>query len=65
MSDYGYMLMWDEATETRGSDEIVSCILKFVEMLHKKCNHLVIYSDNCPGQNKNWNIYALWLYLVH
>jgi hypothetical protein len=47
-----------------GSDEIGSCILKCIVMLPKKCNHLVICSDNYPGQNKNWNICTPWLYLV-
>jgi hypothetical protein len=65
VSDQGYMFMWDKTTANRGSDEIGSCILKFIKMLPQNWIHLVIYSDNCPEQNKNWNICALWLYLVH
>jgi hypothetical protein len=63
VSDQGYMFTWDETTANWSSDEIGSCILKFIVMLPKKCKHLVIYRDNYPRQNKNWNICALWLYL--
>jgi hypothetical protein len=43
--------MWDETTANLGSDEIGSCILKFVETFPNKCNYLVIYSGNYPGEN--------------
>jgi hypothetical protein len=36
--------MWDEDPANRGSDKIGSCILKFIEMLPKKCMHLIICS---------------------
>jgi hypothetical protein len=57
--------MWDEATANHGSDEIGSCILKFIKMLPQNCTCLVTYSDNCPEQKKNWNMFALWLHLIH
>ena len=25
---------------------------------------LIAFSDNCDGQNKNWNVEAFWLYLI-
>lgn len=64
VTDQGFMFMWDETTANRGSDEIGSSILKYIEHLPQECKHIVVYSDNCPGQNKNWNITALWIHLI-
>jgi hypothetical protein len=51
VSDQRYMFMWDEDPANRGSDKIGSCILKFIEMLSKKCMHLVICSKTWLIQN--------------
>lgn len=55
----GYMYMWSEDVAKRGSDEIGSCIIKYLENLNLCPKILHIISDNCKGQNKNWNIVAL------
>lgn len=49
----------------RGSDEIGSVQLKFIENYkgHGK-DELIIFTDNCGGQNKNWSIVSLWLQLL-
>lgn len=60
----GYMFMWSEIVAGRGSDEIASCIWKYIKMRKPTAKRLVIYSDNCGGQNKNWNLMALWRQLV-
>lgn len=56
----GHMLVWDESIAGRGSDEIGSCILKYIKTKGICAKKLVIFSDNCGGQNKNWNIMAIW-----
>lgn len=46
-----------------GSNEIATCLLKF--MKHKKENGVksfCFYSDNCGGQNRNRFIFAMWEY---
>jgi hypothetical protein len=60
------MCIWPESVASRGSDEIASCLLKAVSTIkqpHQK--HLVVYSDSCFGQNKNFAINAFWLYIVN
>lgn len=60
-----YMNMWTEDVAKRGSDEIASCILKYIKEHPPTPNkHLIVFTDNCGGQNKNWTIMALWLHLV-
>lgn len=64
-SGRGHMYMWTENVAKRGSDEIASCILKYLKDYPPvPNNNLIVFTDNCGGQNKNWTLMALWLYLV-
>ena len=60
----GHCFTWDESVAGRGSEEIGSCIKFYFESLNIRGNTLVAISDNCGGQNKNWNIQYLWIYLI-
>lgn len=62
-TDVGTMHVWDESTASRGSQEIGSCILKYINT-HEHKNVLIAWSDSCGGQNRNINIAALWMYVV-
>lgn len=58
--------MWDESDGKSGSNEISTCILKFIKI--KKENgikELSFYSDNCAGQNRNRFIYSMWEYAAY
>ncbi|KAJ8893263.1 hypothetical protein PR048_005854 [Dryococelus australis] len=54
------MVMWVEGPGKRSSSEVISAILK----LHKEkillVNELILRSDECTLQNKNFFIVALW-----
>lgn len=63
-SNVGYMFLWTEDTAKRGSDEITSCLIKYLELVKPKSKALHIISDNCRGQNKNWTFVALYNSLV-
>lgn len=59
------MYVWNESIARRGSQEISSCLLKFLlEELDPKITSIVAYSDCCPGQNLNFNIVKFWMYIV-
>lgn len=45
--------MWHEAVAKRGGNEIASCILKHLKELPPEIEHITMYSDCCPGQNRN------------
>lgn len=64
-TDDAFMCIWDESVTGRGGNEIASCLLKVIshQNFHKR-NNLVIWSDNCIGQNKNKIILMLLIYLV-
>lgn len=59
-----YFFNWTEDWASRGSVEIGSCLLRFVQLLKDmhgdRIKHLVIWSDSCSGQNKNFNIISLY-----
>ena len=60
------MYVWNEAVAKRGSCEIGSCLMHFVEhFIPESVSKLAIFSDNCPGQNKNVNLTLQLLRFVH
>lgn len=62
-AERGHMFLWTENQAKRGADEVASVLLKFLKE-KTDVDHLVIFTDNCPGQNKNWLLMAFWLQLV-
>ena len=59
--------VWDEVGGGRGSVEIASCLVRWIDQELKKGNFSVlkIVSDNCGGQNKNTNILLTYLREIH
>ena len=51
----------------RGASEIASCIFNLVNNVENfQCReNLVIWSDNCCGQNKNKYVLFMYMYMVH
>lgn len=60
----GYMYMWPENVGKRGSDEIASILYKHFKINPPTTKKLIVFTDNCGGQNKNWGILCLWQQLV-
>lgn len=59
----GYCYVWNESEAKRGSNEIATCLLKFMKyMVGKGIKEFCFYSDNCGGQNRNRFIFAMWEY---
>ena len=62
------MFVWDEVTGGRGSDEVASAIIKWVDLRQSEGQDfdvLRIFADNCAGQNKNINVVLAALRLIH
>ncbi|CAG9825704.1 unnamed protein product [Phaedon cochleariae] len=59
---------WHEGEGNRGSDEIGSCLLAFIEKEtqreHTEPIDFVYFSDKCCGQNKNRFIVALYMFAI-
>ena len=49
-----FCYLWGEADGKRGSNEIASCLEKYLTQLdERKIHEVALYCDNCPGQQKN------------
>lgn len=59
----GYMNLWNEGVAGRGGNEVASCILRFLNSSVVKDKHVIIWTDNCAGQNKNEIMLFLYIYL--
>lgn len=59
-----YMCMWHEGVASRGANEIASCLLHIVNHGLTIKKHLVIWCDNCGGQNKNRILLFTLIFLV-
>lgn len=59
--------VWDEVTGGRGSSEVATCLGQWVELEKAKGNFekLVVFSDNCGGQNKNIIIILSYMSVIH
>lgn len=61
---YPYFCTWTEDVAKRGSVEVLSRMFRFLESLAFKKKQLVIWSDSCAGQNKNFNTICFYQLLV-
>ena len=63
------MFVWDEESGGRGSDEIASCLMKWLDIKFDEEQldflELTIFADNCGGQNKNHTMVASALRQIH
>nr|CAI5829866.1 unnamed protein product [Callosobruchus analis] len=61
-----YCMMWDESIAGRGGNEVASCVLKWAEICNipETVRDLIIWSDNCPSQNRNFHMVMCYFYLL-
>lgn len=61
-----YCLVWDESEAGRGGNEIASALIKWAETViaGTTIEHLTIWSDNCPSQNRNVMVMLSYLWLL-
>ncbi|XP_072387218.1 uncharacterized protein [Diabrotica undecimpunctata] len=64
ISGKAFMYMWPENIAKRGSDEIASILYNHFRTNRPTANKLIVYTDNCSGQNKNWSLICLWQQLT-
>lgn len=51
------MYIWNESVASRGAQEIASCLMYHIKNhIPENCKELILWSDSCPGQNKNIKI---------
>ena len=65
-SDNGCMYVWNETIGKRGAREISSCLYQYImkNFNDPTKDHIILYSDSCTGQNRNYIISVLMLRLL-
>ncbi|MPC80009.1 hypothetical protein E2C01_074572 [Portunus trituberculatus] len=59
------LYVWNKSLAKRGSSEIGSCLLQYINTyVPALTTKLVIFSDNCGGENKNLNLSLLMIRFV-
>ena len=55
--------LWHEGLFGRKGDEVASVFFEALRAYN--ANDIVLWSDNCCGQNKNWYLYTAFVFLVN
>ena len=50
------LILWHEAMSGRKADVVTSAYVKFIRAID--CPKVLIWADNCGGQNKNWRLFS-------
>ncbi|XP_060806519.1 uncharacterized protein LOC132903184 [Amyelois transitella] len=59
----GICYMWPETIAKRGSNEVASCLLHFIENSARKgIKDVRLWSDNCGGQNRNRAVFFMYAF---
>lgn len=58
----GICYFWHEAIAKRGSNEIGSCLYQYIKSNQNESKNMVLYCDNCGGQNKNKFVVSILIY---
>ncbi len=61
----GICFLWDETCGNKGSAEIATFLIRYLENLPSEITSVVMYADTCGGQNRNKNVLAALLYVVN
>ena len=60
----GFCYCWSELEGRRVSNEIGTCVFRWLTQLPYETKEVSLYSDTCLGQNRNRNVTAMFLYAV-
>ncbi|XP_075986434.1 uncharacterized protein LOC142983446 [Anticarsia gemmatalis] len=58
---------WNEVEGQKGANEIGSCVFRYLREKSVSSSeklHIIFYSDNCCGQQKNQFIFSMYIYAV-
>lgn len=63
------MHVWNETIAPNGPMDIASCVLHYIvthygQLEDHQERKLILWADRCIGQNNNWHVISLFLYLI-
>lgn len=63
--DSASMYVYNEGTGKKGQNDVTSLLFHYLKGLQNPKEHLVLFSDGCSGQNKNYVMVHFLYMLVH
>ena len=62
VSREGYCYMWNETTGKRGSNEIATCLYRY--LCESEAKNVILFSDTCGGQNQNQYVATMLMHVA-
>ena len=60
-----YCFLWSEVISRRGSNEISTCVAKYLHQLDNQgLKEVRLFADGCAGQNKNTIVFTMLLHFI-
>ena len=50
-------VVWHEGISGRNAEDVASAYIAAIDS-YRDCRDIIIWADNCSGQNKNWSLYT-------
>lgn len=63
--DSASMYVYDESIGKKGQNDVTSHLFHFLRHLNNTTDTLIIFSDGCAGQNKNYTMVRFLYFIVH
>lgn len=63
--DSASMYVYDESIGKKGQNDVTSHLFHFLRNLENVTENLIIFSDGCAGQNKNYTMVRFLYFIVH
>uniref|UniRef100_A0A915I7V9 DUF7869 domain-containing protein n=1 Tax=Romanomermis culicivorax TaxID=13658 RepID=A0A915I7V9_ROMCU len=63
-TQHSYCFLWDETHGARGSVEIGTCLLTYLRNFPAHIKKVILFSDNCSGQNRNQHVASMFALAV-
>lgn len=58
-------ILWHEGISGRKKEDLISAYNQFLTTYARDKKNIIIWADNCSGQNKNWSLLSYLLYIIN
>lgn len=58
-------VLWHEAIAGRKKEDVTSAYYKFLTSYGRDNKNIILWADNCSGQNKNWCLLSFLIYIIN
>lgn len=63
-SGQGIFNIWLETEASKGTQEVGSCLKKFIQSISRPIKRLILWSDSCGGQNRSIKLVLMMIHIL-